>query len=103
MVRDTLLGFPSHSLPYRYRQSYHFIDSLKEATLSGSLFSHSRDVFRGCFRLKKHIIKMRKNLIDIWGVSYYIVSVKSWRLTGKMEQKPFFREAAYIFFVNGGG
>ena len=28
MVRDTLLGFPSHSLPYRYRQSYHFIDSL---------------------------------------------------------------------------
>ena len=28
MARDTLLGFPSHTLPYRYRQSYHFIDSL---------------------------------------------------------------------------
>ena len=26
MVRDTLLGFPSHALPYRYRNSYHFID-----------------------------------------------------------------------------
>ena len=29
MVRDTLLGFPSHSLPYRYRKSCHFIDSLR--------------------------------------------------------------------------
>ena len=29
MARDTLLGFPLHSLPYRYRNSYHFIDSLK--------------------------------------------------------------------------
>ncbi len=28
MVRDTLLGFPSHTLPYRYRKSYHFIGSL---------------------------------------------------------------------------
>ena len=26
MVRDTLLGFPSHALPYRYRNSYHSID-----------------------------------------------------------------------------
>ena len=71
---------------------------IKEATLPGSLFSHSRDVFRGCFRLKKHIMKMRKNLIDIWGVSYYIVSVKSWRFTGKMEQKPFFKGMRRIFF-----
>ncbi len=30
MVRDTLLGFPSHALPYRYRKSYHFIDSLSK-------------------------------------------------------------------------
>ena len=29
MVRDTLLGIPSHSLPYRYRKSCHFIDSLR--------------------------------------------------------------------------
>ena len=29
MVRDTLLGFPSHTLPYRYRKSCHFIDSLR--------------------------------------------------------------------------
>ena len=29
MVRDTLPGFPSHSLPYRYRKSCHFIDSLR--------------------------------------------------------------------------
>ena len=28
MVRDTLLGFPSHALPYRYRNSYHFIGML---------------------------------------------------------------------------
>ena len=28
MVRDTLLGFPSHSLPYLYCQSCRFIDSL---------------------------------------------------------------------------
>ena len=26
MVRDTLLGFPSRALPYRYRNSYHSID-----------------------------------------------------------------------------
>ena len=26
MVRDTFLGFPSHALPYRYRNSYHSID-----------------------------------------------------------------------------
>ena len=26
MVKDTLLGFPSHALSYRYRNSYHFID-----------------------------------------------------------------------------
>ena len=29
MVRDTLLGFPSHTLPYRYRKFYHFIYSLR--------------------------------------------------------------------------
>ena len=29
MVRDTLLGFPSRALPYRYRNSYHFIDRLR--------------------------------------------------------------------------
>ena len=28
MVRDTLLGFPSHALPYRYCKSDYFIDSL---------------------------------------------------------------------------
>ena len=38
MVRDTLLGFPSHSLPYRYRKSYHFIDRLKHAAPGGMLF-----------------------------------------------------------------
>jgi len=29
MVRDTLLGFPSRTLPYRYHKSYHFIDRLR--------------------------------------------------------------------------
>ena len=29
MGRDTLPAFPSHSFPYCYRKSYHFIDSLK--------------------------------------------------------------------------
>ena len=33
MVRDTLLGFPSHSLPYRYRKFCHFIDNLKRSTV----------------------------------------------------------------------
>ena len=28
MARDTLLGIPSHTLPYRYREPYHFIDRL---------------------------------------------------------------------------
>ena len=28
MVRDTLLGFPSHIHPYRYRKFCHFIDIL---------------------------------------------------------------------------
>ena len=27
MVRDTLLGFPSHIHPYRYRKFCHFIDN----------------------------------------------------------------------------
>ena len=30
MVRDTLLGFPSHTLPYRYRKTCHYIDILAE-------------------------------------------------------------------------
>ena len=30
MVRDTLLGFPSHSLPYRYHKFHHFIYRPKE-------------------------------------------------------------------------
>ena len=30
MVRDTLLGFPSHALPYRYRKTIPYIDILAE-------------------------------------------------------------------------
>ena len=53
MVRDTLLGFPSHSLPYRYRNSYHFIDSLRRDLYgrAGSFFAaplQPRCLHRGC-------------------------------------------------------
>ena len=52
MVRDTLLGFPSHSLPYRYRNSYHFIDSLRRGLYgrAGSFFAaplQPRCLYRG--------------------------------------------------------
>ena len=33
MARDTFLGFPSHALPYRYRNSYPFIDRLRFLSL----------------------------------------------------------------------
>ena len=33
MVRDTLLGFPSHTLLYRYRKFCHFFDNLKRSTV----------------------------------------------------------------------
>ena len=46
MVRDTLLGFPSHALPYRYRKSYHFIDRLKHAARRRHAFSAFQFFFK---------------------------------------------------------
>ena len=83
MVRDTPLGFPSHTLPYRFRDLTTLLAVLR-AALSGRLFSCKKAFaafaagafLRGRFGRKKHIIKLSEKLIDISGYSYYIVSVK---------------------------
>ena len=38
MARDTLLGFPSHTLPYRYCKSYQFIDRFTAPGIAGAVF-----------------------------------------------------------------
>ena len=57
MVRDTLLGFPSHSLPYRYRTVIADLDTLSTisndplyALYSGS-FSVSIHYWLGIYKL----------------------------------------------------
>ena len=65
LVREALLGFPSLTLSLL--QSYHFV---------GSLFLHSGGAFSGEFLEEKAQYKNKKKPVDIWGVSYYIVSVK---------------------------
>ena len=52
MVRDTLLGFPSHSLPYRYRKSYHFIDSLIFFLWSSKNYALSQELSLSCRRIR---------------------------------------------------
>ena len=84
MVRDTPLGFPSHTLPYRFRD-FTTLSAVLRAALSGRLFSCKKAFAAfaagaflrgGASGGKKHIIKLSEKLIDISGYSYYIVSVK---------------------------
>ena len=49
MVRDTLLGFPSHTLPYRYRKSYHFICNYSRQ----SLLQPGRKIIPRCGQLPR--------------------------------------------------